>query len=316
MLLKINGSRRNLLVFALCSILFVNCSPKKKMMSSATVDNSLLEDRTHWVTKKLRNDLVWYHFAGMDTGVFAHQIVNVLDLSNSNHHLVPLLAASKDSLSSLGLKEGDVVAGINGTYFLEAKDHSPNYMYLRLNNNVIQTVMIKDTSILYWKHKGMIAFNDDGSNIRIGKSPENFDLVKADNVLTGAPLLIDNFDPVGLRFADTTGKHVNSLNYEDPLRHQGVRHPRTAIALTADHHLLLIAVDGRNSDAVGMSAKELTLFLQTYFHPQSALNLDGGGSTTMWVKGEPFNGIVNYPTDNGKFDHYGQRRVETTIFIR
>ena len=64
-----------------------------------------------------------------------------------------------------------------------------------------------------------------------------------------------------------------------------------------------------------MSAKELTAFLKRYFNPKSAMNIDGGGSTTMFVKGQPYNGTVNYPTDNKKFDHYGQRKVETVILV-
>lgn len=50
-----------------------------------------------------------------------------------------------------------------------------------------------------------------------------------------------------------------------------------------------------------MTAKELTIFLKNWFKPQYALNLDGGGSTTMCVKGQgdPATHVVNYPTDNG-----------------
>lgn len=61
-----------------------------------------------------------------------------------------------------------------------------------------------------------------------------------------------------------------------------------------------------------MSAKELTQFIRKYFNPAYALNLDGGGSTTMWVKGE---GVINYPTDNKRFDHYGQRRIRNYIMV-
>lgn len=45
----------------------------------------------------------------------------------------------------------------------------------------------------------------------------------------------------------------------------------------------------------------------------NAMNMDGGGSTTMYVKGEPFNGIVNYPSDNGMADHEGERNVATAL---
>jgi exopolysaccharide biosynthesis protein len=44
--------------------------------------------------------------------------------------------------------------------------------------------------------------------------------------------------------------------------------------------------------------------------------MDGGGSTTMWVKNQPDNGVVNYPSDNKKWDHYGERKVANVILVR
>ncbi|MDY4812003.1 MAG: phosphodiester glycosidase family protein [Muribaculaceae bacterium] len=40
----------------------------------------------------------------------------------------------------------------------------------------------------------------------------------------------------------------------------------------------------RKSKAEGMNARELTKFLVHYFNPQWALNMDGGGSTTMYYR--------------------------------
>ena len=36
-----------------------------------------------------------------------------------------------------------------------------------------------------------------------------------------------------------------SFDYEDYRRHQGVRHPRTVVAVTEDKDLLLVTIDGR-----------------------------------------------------------------------
>jgi exopolysaccharide biosynthesis protein len=71
------------------------------------------------------------------------------------------------------------------------------------------------------------------------------------------------------------------------------RHPRTAAGVRADGTLLFVTVDGRDPlRSVGMSLPELTdLFLS--LGAVSAVNLDGGGSTTMVVEGQ----IVNQPTD-------------------
>jgi exopolysaccharide biosynthesis protein len=63
-----------------------------------------------------------------------------------------------------------------------------------------------------------------------------------------------------------------------------------------------------------MSLPELTDVLK-WLNGKDALNLDGGGSSTLYVKGAGENGIVNYPTDNKQFDHEGERPVANAILI-
>jgi exopolysaccharide biosynthesis protein len=64
-----------------------------------------------------------------------------------------------------------------------------------------------------------------------------------------------------------------------------VRHPRTAIGWN-DSHLYLMLVDGRQPGlSVGMSFQEMA----NYFIKlgcKHAVNLDGGGSASMWVLGQ------------------------------
>ncbi len=49
---------------------------------------------------------------------------------------------------------------------------------------------------------------------------------------------------------------------------------------------------------------------------RDAVNLDGGGSTTMWIDGKPFNGVVNMPSDNKKWDHEGERAVANILIVK
>ena len=50
---------------------------------------------------------------------------------------------------------------------------------------------------------------------------------------------------------------------------------------------------------------------------ENALNMDGGGSTTLYAEGENGNGIVNHPSDNKKFDREGERHiVNALLFIK
>lgn len=82
------------------------------------------------------------------------------------------------------------------------------------------------------------------------------------------------------------------------------RHPRTAVALTFDGDLLFIVVDGRTKRNAGMKLKELANYL-VKLGARQAINLDGGGSSSMIIKGR----IVNHPSDGG------ERRISNGILI-
>ena len=84
------------------------------------------------------------------------------------------------------------------------------------------------------------------------------------------------------------------------------RHPRTMIGVDGDRAIWLVTVDGRNPlVSLGMSFTELQR-LARRLGLRSALNLDGGGSTTMWVNGQ----VVNRPTDS-----QGLRPVSEAIVV-
>lgn len=216
--------------------------------------------------------------------------------------------------------EPKAVAGINAGY-------EPEAIYIMIDGRKISGVTLPPDHLRYWKHEACI-FSSGDRTVGIfygGKDGEKaigyYDRLVADNIIASAPMLIDDYKPLGETFVDvdmTESQLEQAYDYEDYRRHQGVRHPRTAYALTADNDLLLIAVDGRWSGrAEGMNAKELTKFIVRYFNPQWAINMDGGGSTTLTVKGRGHSetNVVNYPTDGGSHDHTGERTVTTHLLI-
>lgn len=90
-------------------------------------------------------------------------------------------------------------------------------------------------------------------------------------------------------------------------RFESDRHPRTAIAKLKDGRMLLATVDGRQPGvSVGMSLTEIASLLLE-FGAAEAINLDGGGSTTMVINGK----LVNAPSDAT-----GERPVSDAILIR
>ncbi len=92
------------------------------------------------------------------------------------------------------------------------------------------------------------------------------------------------------------------------------RHPRTALGTTAEGTILLVVVDGRSSMGAGLDLAELTALLQE-LGAVDAVNLDGGGSSTMWVEGLWSNGVVNHPCDNLQPDHEGARPVSDGLYL-
>lgn len=84
------------------------------------------------------------------------------------------------------------------------------------------------------------------------------------------------------------------------------RHPRTIVGVDAQDAIWLVTVDGRQPAlSLGMSFTELQ-GLSRRLGLRSSLNLDGGGSTTMVVRGN----VVNHPSDPG-----GSRQVSDAILV-
>lgn len=88
------------------------------------------------------------------------------------------------------------------------------------------------------------------------------------------------------------------------------RHPRTAVGFN-DEELFLVTVDGRQPGySIGMNLTELTSFM-LHLGATDALNLDGGGSTTMLVRppGQFDPVVVNRPSDGR------DRAVANALFV-
>jgi exopolysaccharide biosynthesis protein len=73
-----------------------------------------------------------------------------------------------------------------------------------------------------------------------------------------------------------------------------VRHPRTALGLKKDGTLVILVADGRREQAKGFTGPEMSEILLREA-VVDAINLDGGGSTTLYIEGE--GGVLNRPSD-------------------
>jgi hypothetical protein len=96
---------------------------------------------------------------------------------------------------------------------------------------------------------------------------------------------------------------VVATNCTDPVCY---RNPRTGVGYRADGRILMVVVDGRRSGwSVGMTLLEFAKLFK-YLGADTAMNMDGGGSSTMVVKGK----IKNRPSDST-----GQRAVSSALLV-
>ncbi len=87
------------------------------------------------------------------------------------------------------------------------------------------------------------------------------------------------------------------------------RSPRTTAGVTSEGELILTVVDGRQSNvSIGMTLEELG-DLMAARGADDALNLDGGGSSMMWLDGE----YQNNP--NGNNSYHGIRELANAIIL-
>lgn len=101
-----------------------------------------------------------------------------------------------------------------------------------------------------------------------------------------------------------------------------MRNPRTAVCTLSNTTALLVTVDGRYPGKDGMTLPRLSVFLKE-LGCRDAINLDGGGSTSMYIAGmaPDNNNVVNEPRDKpppgvGGFLNYTTlRSVSNSVMI-
>ncbi|MDR3350480.1 MAG: phosphodiester glycosidase family protein [Prevotellaceae bacterium] len=225
----------------------------------------------------------------------AQQSISILEIIPNDTVRLGIYDVSDTLIGTSDLcKRADAVAGVNASFFDMKNGGSVDFVRV---NGVVLHEPAKQTS------RNNAALAIDASAVRIlARDTANAGWehsIDSKNVLVAGPLIMKDGQPARLQ--------ENAFNKN--------RHPRTFVATKSNGAVLLVVVDGRNARAAGMSIAELYL-LSGALDCRDAMNFDGGGSSTMYVRGENENGIVNYPSDNKLFDHYGERRVANIIYVK
>ncbi|MDR2802272.1 MAG: phosphodiester glycosidase family protein [Prevotellaceae bacterium] len=191
-------------------------------------------------------------------------------------------------------RQADAIAGVNASFFDMKNGGAVDFV--RINGTVLH-----ETAQRTPRNNAALAI--DAPAVRIlARDTANVaweQTIDSKNVLVAGPLIMKDGLPAPLQ--------KNAFNEN--------RHPRTFVAIKGNGVVLLVVVDGRNVHAAGMSIAELYV-LSKALGCRDAMNFDGGGSSTMYVRGENENGVVNFPSDNKLFDHRGERPVANIIYVK
>jgi exopolysaccharide biosynthesis protein len=257
--------------------------------------------QTKWKNKNLnaKSKLFIHHFDAKNL-FGSNQNISYVEVKNKKRSAVLSIGQEVKVLkptSEFGSKE-DAVVAINGTFFDVKNGGSVDL--IKVNGTIVAPNKLDLDGNRSAHQKAAVLIEKGKLSIKEWNGTADWEQQEpAENMMVTGPLL--------------------SLNESESLLDSGsfnvTRHPRTAIGIKPGGRVILLTVDGRNENSAGMSLFELRKIMQ-WLGCTSSINLDGGGSTTLWVAGEEGNGVVNYPTDNKKWDHNGERNVANVILLK
>lgn len=146
----------------------------------------------------------------------------------------------------------------------------------------------------------------EGARPRIAHRDELPERPRGD-LLQAGPVLVRGGVPVYDRGADREGFSAGARQFDSDITDG--RYPRAAIGLAGDR-ILAIACDGRARRDAGLTLEELASLLAG-LGCDTALNLDGGGSTTLVADG----GLRNRPRADYGQPEPGGRPVSTALLL-
>ena len=259
--------------------------------------DSLLIIKADWKVSTTPEGLT--HKQAQIKGLFnSVQSINLIEIPRSAKMKVGIAGDEGMKRTSQQATEKGALAAINGTYYNMVTGNS--VCFYKINDQVLDT-----TTNGEFKSRVNGAIREVKGNIEIidwNKEIEANYKKNKGTVLASGPIMVDNG-----RISDWSKCDKKFIE---------TRHPRSAIFTKKNGTIVFLTVDGRSEgNAAGMSIPELA-YLAKILGAEDAINLDGGGSTTLWLKGAPENGVLNYPSDNKLFDHKGERSVSNIFYVK
>ena len=181
-------------------------------------------------------------------------------------------------------KEVNAILAINGDYYGVQESG-----YVLKNGIVYRSTASKNQEDLVIYRDGTFEIINE-SNISINELVEN----GAYNILSFGPALVENGNI--------------SVGAKEEVDRAMASNPRTAIGIIDNLHYVFVVSDGRTNTSEGLTLYELAEFMNK-IGANTAYNLDGGGSSTMYFNGK----LINNPTTNG--NKVSERSVSDIVYI-
>lgn len=263
-------------------------------VAQSQADSALLLDKTLWHTVATLPDGAHVSQALFPSLCGNPQALSVIEIPASAVKNLRIVASvAPESAHDVARRQG-AIAAINGSYFDMTEGNSVCFQKIGAHTTDSTSMKgIANGAILCGTLSGPLAITAWDY-----EKERNYADTLGQVLVTGPLLVID-----GNRLAPE-----NVCPEAFALR----THPRTALGLRADCSAVLLTADGRHPEhATGLTLPQLAWIMQM-LGCTAAINLDGGGSTCMWI--EP-GGVVNHPSDNRAFDHLGVRPVPNVIAL-
>lgn len=285
-------------------------------------------------------------FGTVLTGSFSYSLLKTFVLSEamttvqatSSDTAAAQEAASQATITDTSYSDGNITVNLTETtvantqvYVAEVTTTSSDYLKTALAQNTYGTNVTAKTSATAAANNAILAANGDyyGANatgyvIKNGViyrdtvrddyengdlaifSDGHFEIIYENeitaqelldkgvvNLLAFGPSLLEN-GQISVSTNTEVGKSMSS-------------NPRTAIGIIDENHYIIVVSDGRTSESQGLSLYQLAEVMQSY-GVQTAYNLDGGGSSTLYFNGQ----IINKPTTNGSIS---ERSVSDIVYF-
>ncbi len=249
-----------------------------------------------WSERPIADGVVWKvrHFSDA-AGKKQTQNALVIDPLAAGVALVPVQASGCETPSEIGRRTG-ALAAWNAGFFDTATGRCDSVSLLKVAGRLVAT-----------NASSRSAFGLDAmGRPLVDRIAAGADWPAASDAIGGVPRVVR----AGAASVETMQEGISSASFIGP-------NPRTAMGIDGQGRILVLAADGRTEGASGLSLAALAdALLEPGLGAAEAINYDGGGSTALWIAGTTQSGVVSYPSDDGKFDHAGERAVGSAWTLR